>query len=121
MLFRINIINKTLLKHWNSIPDALQQKPNLFVINGETIDGANKKQIGQETWSTNLQDQMNDCVKLIDKILIIPEKNIKPPQLKDPIINISNELVEGSAEEFEDLNGNKVWDAINTESEKIGG
>jgi len=66
--YKPNIINKTLLKHWNSIPDALQQKPNLFVINGETIDGANKKQVGQETWSTNLQDQMNDCVKLINRI-----------------------------------------------------
>tara|TARA_B100001750_G_scaffold144681_1_gene115519 strand:- start:10698 stop:11531 length:834 start_codon:yes stop_codon:yes gene_type:complete len=53
---------------WYDVIDDLHQKPNLLVINGEPMDGANKKQLGQQSWTTNIEDQMRDSEKLINDI-----------------------------------------------------
>ena len=39
-------------------------KVDLVVYNGEPIDGANKKQLGNQSWTTNLEDGMLDFMKL---------------------------------------------------------
>ena len=70
---KLNKIQKTLRHAWLDSIDELEQKPDLVVLNGEPIDGANKKQIGQQSWSTNLEDQMNDFMRLAKEI---PYKNI---------------------------------------------
>ena len=56
---------------WNlfeKIPDRLTKKPTLFVVNGEPIDGANRRSGGRGCWTTHLGDQINDfakCIKII--------------------------------------------------------
>lgn len=53
-------------EHWCSIPDRLQNGiPDYFVINGEPIDGPNRKSQGAGNWSNNVNDQMNEAYKLI--------------------------------------------------------
>lgn len=63
-----NKLQRVLNRAWHDTIDDLHMKPNLLVINGEPIDGANKRQLGQQSWSTNLEDQMNDSAKLIKEI-----------------------------------------------------
>ena len=72
-VIKLNKVQKTLRNAWLDSVDDLVQKPDLVVLNGEPIDGANKKQIGQQSWSTNLEDQMNDFIRLTKEI---PYKNI---------------------------------------------
>ena len=55
-------------------------KVDLMVYNGEPIDGANKKNLGQQSWTTNLEDGMQDFMKLDslisrDKLLFIRGSN----------------------------------------------
>ena len=70
-----NEMQRVLLKAWKDmIKEATRQGGiDLLVINGECVDGANLKQAGQQTWSSNLDDQMNDSKKLID---MIPYKQV---------------------------------------------
>ena len=63
-----NKLHRALKTAWDDCIDDLRQKPNLLVINGEPMDGANKKQLGQQSWTTNIEDQMNDFMKLIKPI-----------------------------------------------------
>ena len=72
-VIKLNRTQKTLRNAWFDSIDDLVQKPDLVVVNGEPIDGANKKQVGQQTWSTNLEDQMNDFIRLTKEI---PHKDI---------------------------------------------
>lgn len=59
---------KKLLEGWHDSIDSISQKPRALVINGEPIDGDNKKSMGDSVWSTNLNDQMDDAVKLLKGI-----------------------------------------------------
>ena len=40
-------------------------KPDLLVLNGEPIDGSNKKSVSSEVWTPRVKDQLNDAEKLI--------------------------------------------------------
>ena len=71
--YRPNSLQRELLESWYECIDELTQKPTLLVINGEPCDGANPKGSGKQSWSTNLQDQLNDAEKLIREI---PYKNL---------------------------------------------
>jgi len=66
--FKPNKLQKALWEIWESIPDGLtKKKSDLVVINGEPVDGANKKGLGQQSWTTNLWDQAEDfkkCMKV---------------------------------------------------------
>ena len=53
---------------WYNCIDELTQKPTLLVVNGEPCDGANRRQVGQQSWTTNVYDQLNDAKKLINTI-----------------------------------------------------
>ena len=59
---------RKLLEGWLDCIDNVSQKPTALVINGEPVDGDNKKTLGDSTWTTNLNDQMNDFAKLIKEI-----------------------------------------------------
>ena len=66
--YRPNALQKELYSVWQECIDELYQKPDVLVINGEPCDGGNPKQLGNQSWSTNLQDQLNDAEKLIREI-----------------------------------------------------
>jgi len=66
--YKPNKLQKALYGVWNECIDELLQKPNLLVVNGEPCDGGNPRQLGKQSWSTNLQDQLNDAEKLINLI-----------------------------------------------------
>jgi hypothetical protein len=38
---------------------------DLLIINGDAIDGDNRKDLGSEVWTTSMIEQINDCAKLI--------------------------------------------------------
>ncbi|KKL47886.1 hypothetical protein LCGC14_2331040, partial [marine sediment metagenome] len=64
--YRPNNLQKQLKLAWNECIDDLIQKPTLLVVNGEPCDGGNKKGLGQQSWTTNFNDQLTDsgiCLK----------------------------------------------------------
>ena len=68
-----NKLQKELLSVWHECIDEVNQKPDLLVINGEPCDGGNRKQLGNQSWTTNVQDQLIDAEKLIK---MIPYKHL---------------------------------------------
>jgi len=63
-----NKLQKVLLQSWKECIDELHQKPTLLVVNGEPCDGGNRKQLGNQSWTTNIQDQLIDAEKLLKMI-----------------------------------------------------
>ena len=63
--WRPNKLQKKLYQTWEWVRDSLTQKPNVLCLNGEGIDGANIKQVGQQSWSTDINDQLNDAERLL--------------------------------------------------------
>jgi hypothetical protein len=63
-----NKLQLALNEAWYNCIDDLEQKPTLLVVNGEPCDGANKKQVGQQSWTTNVYDQLEDASKLLKDI-----------------------------------------------------
>ena len=59
---------KKLLQAWEYCIDEITTKPNALIINGEPIDGDNRRDLGEPCWSPNLHDQMEDADRLIKKI-----------------------------------------------------
>ena len=68
-----NKLQIELLSMWRECIGELNQDPELLVVNGEPCDGGNPKSNGQQTWSTNIEDQLNDARKLLE---MIPYKQI---------------------------------------------
>lgn len=60
-----NKLQKKLYETWTWVKDSLTQKPHVLCLNGEGIDGANAKQLGNQSWTTNITDQIHDAVKLL--------------------------------------------------------
>ena len=63
-----NKLQKALYEIWTNAIKDLQKKPDLCVVNGEPVDGANKKQLGNQSWTTSLFDQAVDSTKLLRMI-----------------------------------------------------
>ena len=99
-VIQLNKIQKTLRYAWGDSIDDLTQKPDLVVVNGEPIDGANKKQVGQQSWTTNVEDQMNDAKKLIEMI----------PYKKVLLIRGSNYHDQIDGTNFEEIMASKLRD-----------
>ena len=66
-------LQKQCLDFWLWTRDQLIQKPYLTVINGEPIDGDNAKELGGPTWSSDVNDQIVDFIKLM-KMYPKPER-----------------------------------------------
>jgi len=60
-----NKIMSTLYDTWQWCIDSLSKKPDVLGVIGEPMDGANKLQIGQQSWTTNINDQIKSAVKLL--------------------------------------------------------
>lgn len=58
-------LQKKCLEYWLQTRDELIQKPFLTVINGEPVDGDNPKEVGGPTWSSDVNDQVVDFLKLM--------------------------------------------------------
>jgi len=71
--YKPNKLQKALFQAWVECTDDLIQKPTLLLVNGEPCDGGNRKQLGQQSWTTNFNDQLNDTVRLLKKI---PHENL---------------------------------------------
>ena len=66
--YRPNALQREMNECWFECIDDLTGKADYCVLNGEPIDGANKRQLGNQSWTTNLMDQVNDSVKLVKEI-----------------------------------------------------
>ena len=71
--YKPNKLQKVLFNAWEDSIDSLSKKSDLLVINGEPMDGANPTQLGQQSWTTDINDQMEDSAKLIK---MIPHDNL---------------------------------------------
>lgn len=60
-----NPLQKKLYESWLWVKDQLSKNPDILVLNGEPTDGSNPKQLGQESWSTVLQEQIDDAASLL--------------------------------------------------------
>lgn len=60
-----NVLQKELLSIWEESIDELSKRPDICVENGEPVDGANAKQLGNQSWSTNVADQAKDSIDLL--------------------------------------------------------
>jgi len=69
-----NKSQKTLLKGWRECIKMLGDAPDIIVINGEPVEGNNRKGFSKELWSQELVDQVRDFKKLFD---MIPQKRDK--------------------------------------------
>lgn len=65
---KLNPTQKNLLYHWETLNDRMSKKPLVCTVNGEFIDGANRKNAGVGQWSTDMSDQGEDAVKLMRMI-----------------------------------------------------
>ena len=52
-------------EHWQWAKDQLVQKPYLICINGEPIDGDNYKENGNALWTPDVNEQIEDFIKLL--------------------------------------------------------
>ena len=76
-------LQKVLNQGWKDVAADVKDKygkVDLMVYNGEPVDGANKKNLGQQSWTTNLEDGMQDFMKLDslisrDKVLLVRGSN----------------------------------------------
>jgi len=58
-------LSEQLYDNWTWARDQMIQKPKVLIINGEPIDGSNKKSVSGETWTPSVQHQLDDAEKLI--------------------------------------------------------
>ena len=66
--YKPNRLQVALNEAWYNCIDEMSGKADLLVVNGEPCDGANRRQVGQQSWTTNIQDQINDAGKLLNDI-----------------------------------------------------
>lgn len=63
-----NRIGKRLFEAWLWCIDNLSQKPHCLGVLGEPMDGANVKQTGQQSYTTNINDQIKWSAELLKMI-----------------------------------------------------
>jgi len=63
--WRPNKLQKLLYDTWVWVKDSLSQKPHVLCLNGEPCDGSNYKSLGMQSWTTSIDDQVNDAYKLL--------------------------------------------------------
>jgi len=59
-------LSEQLYNNWCWARDSLEKKSiDVLCINGEPVDGSNKKSVSGETWTPSVQHQLDDAEKLI--------------------------------------------------------
>jgi hypothetical protein len=66
--YRPNKFQKILYQKWLESTDEITQKPRFKIINGEPFDGPNRKQLGYQSWTTDMSKQLPEAVKLVKQI-----------------------------------------------------
>lgn len=66
--YKPNKLQLALFDIWQQTIDELVQKPSVLVVNGEPFDGANKKQLGSQSMTTDIGKQMNESERLLKMI-----------------------------------------------------
>ena len=61
-----NKLQKKLYEYWCWVKDQTQ-KPYAIIVNGDVVDGPNAKQLGQQSWTTDLNDQIKDSYRLLSE------------------------------------------------------
>ena len=59
---------ENMLEFWDSLNDRVSKRPVMLTVNGEFIDGNNKKSQSMGLWSADLNDQAEDAIKLIRRL-----------------------------------------------------
>lgn len=59
---------KALYDCWLDACDSIIEKPSVIVINGEPVDGINRRSMGSGLWTTNFIDEIRDFKKLFKEI-----------------------------------------------------
>jgi len=59
-----NKLQKQLYNIWCTVRDAVKN-PHILVLNGEPCDGSNPKQMGNESWTTVIREQLDDAGTLL--------------------------------------------------------
>ena len=59
-----NKLQKKLYSIWCNVRDAVP-KPHILVLNGEPCDGSNPKQMGSESWTSVVREQLDDAATLL--------------------------------------------------------
>lgn len=72
---RPNRLQRKLLKGWKQCIKMIDNPPDIIVVNGEPIDGNNKKGYSKELWAQELTDQVRDFVKLFDMLPLKRDKS----------------------------------------------
>lgn len=63
--YQPNKVQKALFKAWSDVTKAWKN-PDILVINGEPIEGQQHKNMGNEVWTPDLNDQLDDAQILIE-------------------------------------------------------
>jgi hypothetical protein len=66
--YQPNKLQQELYGIWEDSIKEFSSKPDLAVINGEPVDGANPKQLGNQSWTTSMVDQADDACVLLKKL-----------------------------------------------------
>ncbi len=63
---KMNEFNELMYNNWGMVRDMIQKKDiDVLCLNGEPIDGGNKKTNSSGTWTGNIQAQLDDAERLI--------------------------------------------------------
>lgn len=66
MYLPLDKFGRQMLDFWKEMPDKLQKKKtDIFLLNGEPVQGQNIRQYGASCWSTDINDQRADAKKLL--------------------------------------------------------
>lgn len=58
-------IRSNIYEFWKSCTSGKWAAPDILIIDGDVIDGCNRKEVGLGTWTTNILEQCDEAVKLI--------------------------------------------------------
>lgn len=51
--------------NWGMVRDSIENKIDVLCLNGEPIDGGNKRTAGSNVWTTSIQKQLDDAERLL--------------------------------------------------------
>lgn len=63
-VYQANRVQKALYQAWNEVATEWKN-PDILVVNGEPIDGAQPKNLGVEVWTTDYLEQIKASIELI--------------------------------------------------------
>ena len=65
LVIKPNKIMSRMYEIWQNCLDRVTKTPDVLGVVGEPMDGDNVKQVGQQSWSTNFNDQVRGAISLL--------------------------------------------------------